>query len=187
MSDSAARAPYAACRAPEAMVSTVDNLACAAGIRMLHAGGTAVDAALAANAVLSVTLPNRWALRGPGTDSGFSTRDQRGEVRVLVEGQAPPSWAGELARRGHAVEVTAPFSHDFGHAQVIARRAGGLEGAADPRSLAGAALGLYHSPFRWAAPGRPRESRRRTGPPQLDKSRSSGPPPTAGRGRGPWS
>jgi gamma-glutamyltranspeptidase/glutathione hydrolase len=37
------------------MVTTVDGLATGAGIAMLRAGGTAVDAALAANAVLAVT------------------------------------------------------------------------------------------------------------------------------------
>jgi gamma-glutamyltranspeptidase / glutathione hydrolase len=84
----------------------------------------------------------RWALRGPSSDSGFNTWDGAGEVRVLMEGQAPPSWADGLAARGHTVEVTPPFDHAFGHAQVIVRRAGGLEGAADPRSLAGAAMGF---------------------------------------------
>jgi gamma-glutamyltranspeptidase len=40
------------------------------------------------------------------------------------------------------VELTPSFSHAFGHAQVITRHASGLEGAADPRSLAGAAMGF---------------------------------------------
>jgi gamma-glutamyltranspeptidase / glutathione hydrolase len=84
----------------------------------------------------------RWALRGPSSDSGFNTWDSAGEVRVLMEGQAPPSWADGLAGRGHTVEITPPFDHAFGHAQVIVRQAGGLEGAADPRSLAGAAMGF---------------------------------------------
>jgi gamma-glutamyltranspeptidase/glutathione hydrolase len=100
--------------------------------RLLHAeqdAGTAVAA-------------GRWALRAAEHDSGFNTWDGGGQVLVELEGQAPASWADGLARRGHAVEVTAPFGHDFGHAQAIVRRAGGLEGAADPRSLSGAALGF---------------------------------------------
>jgi gamma-glutamyltranspeptidase/glutathione hydrolase len=100
--------------------------------RLLSAGQDAATALAA----------GRWILRGPGDATGFGTWDRAGEVEVLVEGQAPPSWAGGLASRGHTVEVTAPFNHEFGHAQVIARRAGGLEGAADPRSLAGAAMGF---------------------------------------------
>jgi gamma-glutamyltranspeptidase/glutathione hydrolase len=100
--------------------------------RLLSAGQDAATALAA----------GRWALRGPDDATGFGTWDRAGEVEVLVEGQAPPPWAGGLASRGHTVEVTAPFSHEFGHAQVIVRRAGGLEGAADPRSLAGATMGF---------------------------------------------
>jgi gamma-glutamyltranspeptidase / glutathione hydrolase len=97
--------------------------------------GAEQDAAVAVAA-------GRWALRATDADDGFSTWDAAGQVRVQVEGQAPPSWADGLTRRGHTVEVTPPFSHDFGHAQVIVRRAGGLEGAADPRSLSGATMGF---------------------------------------------
>ncbi|MDQ4086060.1 MAG: gamma-glutamyltransferase [Actinomycetota bacterium] len=46
------------------MVSTVDNLATEAGVQMLRRGGSAVDAALAANAVLAVVLPNQCGLGG---------------------------------------------------------------------------------------------------------------------------
>jgi gamma-glutamyltranspeptidase/glutathione hydrolase len=46
------------------MVSTVDALATQAGIDMLRRGGSAVDAAVAANAVLTVTLPNQCGLGG---------------------------------------------------------------------------------------------------------------------------
>jgi gamma-glutamyltranspeptidase/glutathione hydrolase len=92
--------------------------------------------------VASAVAAGRWALRGPDYDSGFSTWDSAGEVRVLVEGQAPPSWADGLIARGHTVELTPSFSHAFGHAQVITRHASGWEGAADPRSLAGAAMGF---------------------------------------------
>jgi gamma-glutamyltranspeptidase/glutathione hydrolase len=46
------------------MVSTVDALATEAGVEVLRRGGNAVDAAIAANAVLTVTLPNQCGLGG---------------------------------------------------------------------------------------------------------------------------
>ena len=99
---------------------------------LLNAGRDAADAVAA----------GRWMLAHPGGGTGFETWAAGGEVRVGVEEHAPPAWAEGLTRRGHAVEVRGPFAHEFGHAQAIVRRAGGLEGAADPRSLAGAAIGF---------------------------------------------
>jgi gamma-glutamyltranspeptidase/glutathione hydrolase len=51
-------------RSGRAMVVTVDALATEAGVDALRRGGTAVDAAIAANAVLAVTLPNQCGLGG---------------------------------------------------------------------------------------------------------------------------
>lgn len=56
--------PFVARYTQRAMVSTVDNLATEAGVQMLRRGGNAVDAALAANAVLAVVLPNQCGLGG---------------------------------------------------------------------------------------------------------------------------
>jgi len=51
-------------RATQAMVSSDDHLATTAGLSMLLAGGSAVDAAMAANAVLTVTYPHACGLGG---------------------------------------------------------------------------------------------------------------------------
>ena len=48
----------------EAMVCSVDQLASAAGLRMIEAGGNAIDAAIAANAVLTVTSQHMCGLGG---------------------------------------------------------------------------------------------------------------------------
>ncbi len=68
--------PAATVRASEGMVCSVDHLATQAGIAMLRAGGTAVDAAVATSAVLSVTSPHLCGMGGdllavvvpPGSD-----------------------------------------------------------------------------------------------------------------------
>ena len=50
--------------APRAMAATVDGLATTAAVDVLRRGGSAIDAAIAANAVLTVTLPNQCGLGG---------------------------------------------------------------------------------------------------------------------------
>src|SRR5205807_8525045 len=57
-------APFPTVRAPNGMVCSVDHLASAAGVAMLRAGGSAADAAIAANAVLAVTAQNMCGLGG---------------------------------------------------------------------------------------------------------------------------
>jgi gamma-glutamyltranspeptidase / glutathione hydrolase len=64
------------------------------------------------------------------------------EEGVAVDDHAPAAWFAGLAERGHAVERRSDWSHEFGHAHVIALQDGVLAGAADPRSLSGAAAGL---------------------------------------------
>jgi gamma-glutamyltranspeptidase / glutathione hydrolase len=57
-------APYATQYAPTGMVASIDQLASSAGVAMLRAGGNAVDAAIAANAVLAVTGQHLCGLGG---------------------------------------------------------------------------------------------------------------------------
>jgi gamma-glutamyltranspeptidase / glutathione hydrolase len=96
--------------------------------RLLASGESAGDAIAA----------GRWALTEAGAGGGFSTWEQRGQVRVALEESAPPAWPEGLRARGHDVSV-APGN--YGHAHVIAVRDGVLEGASDPRALTGGVAG----------------------------------------------
>jgi gamma-glutamyltranspeptidase / glutathione hydrolase len=60
---------------------------------------------------------------------------------VALDDHAPPAWFETLSARGHSVERKPAWSSEFGHANVISVEDGTLAGAADPRSLGGAAAG----------------------------------------------
>jgi len=122
-------APAVTRHAPNAMVSTVDHLATQAGIDVLRHGGSAVDAAIAANAVLSVTCPNLcgmggdlWALvhhtdgppealdasgmAGSGADpdvaraEGLTAIPLKGNIRAVTVPGAVDGWLALHARHG---------------------------------------------------------------------------------------
>lgn len=57
-------APFETVRAPHGLVCSVDHLASSAGVAMLRAGGSAVDAAVAASAVLAVTSQHMCGMGG---------------------------------------------------------------------------------------------------------------------------
>jgi gamma-glutamyltranspeptidase/glutathione hydrolase len=80
----------------------------------------------------------RWALERPGGDLGFSAWSGRGRVDVALEPTAPDGWHAGLERLGHRVTTTRTH---HGHAQAIVRHEDHLEGASDPRTLAGDAAG----------------------------------------------
>lgn len=83
----------------------------------------------------------RWALRGPST--GFDTWTSGRAPTVTIEGHAPPEWLIGLGARGHDVEAQPPYDSGFGHAHAIVIDADGFRaGAADPRTMIGAAAGM---------------------------------------------
>jgi gamma-glutamyltranspeptidase/glutathione hydrolase len=85
------RVPFVSRYAPRAMVSTVDNLATEAGLLMLRRGGNAVDAAIAANAVITVTLPNQCGVGG--------------DLFALVhQGDGPPTVLNASGRSGSGAD-----------------------------------------------------------------------------------
>ncbi|MFD8533395.1 gamma-glutamyltransferase family protein [Streptosporangium canum] len=96
--------------------------------RLLAHGQTAGEAIGAA----------RWRLASGGT--GFDTWDAPDQAMVEVEAGGP--WSDGLRDRGHPVGA-APYGSAFGHAHLIDLLPSGvLAGAADPRSVIGAATGL---------------------------------------------
>jgi len=60
---------------------------------------------------------------------------------VHVEAEAPNAWDAGLREREHDVVRHPPHGYNMGHAHAIRVVGEGLEGAADPRSLIGAAAG----------------------------------------------
>ncbi len=83
----------------------------------------------------------RWVLHGP--DTGFDTWTGAGGPLVHVEGHAPAGWVDTLAARGHRSETRPAWDSGFGHAHAIVVEGTGMfAGAADPRTVIGAAAGL---------------------------------------------
>lgn len=96
-------------RAPRGMVSSIDHLASSAGVALLRAGGSAADAAIAANAVLAVTSPYACGLGG---DLFALVHDGTGTPAALnASGRAGSGAdAAKLRAEGH---TTMPFHGDI--------------------------------------------------------------------------
>jgi gamma-glutamyltranspeptidase/glutathione hydrolase len=96
------------------MVASVDHLASSAGTAMLRAGGTAADAAIAANAVVTVTAPN---MCGMGGDL-FALVHEAGQAVACLNASGRAGSGADpdsLRDQGH---TTMPFSRDIRSATV---------------------------------------------------------------------
>ena len=101
--------PFTTRFAPTAMVSTIDHLATEAGLAVLRDGGSAADAAIAANAVLAVVAPN---LCGMGGDLfALVSRDDAPPATVNAAGRAGSGADAARLRAEGFAEM--PFKEDI--------------------------------------------------------------------------
>ncbi|MGB6349216.1 MAG: gamma-glutamyltransferase, partial [Pseudolabrys sp.] len=92
-------------RAPSGVVATPHYLASSAGVNALQRGGTAVDAAIAANAVLCVAYPH---MAGLGGDGFWLIAEPGGRVHG-INASGPAARAATLDYyRPHAVDNEIP-------------------------------------------------------------------------------
>lgn len=100
---------YATRYAARGMVCSVDHVASSAGVSVLRAGGSAVDAAVATSAVLAVTTPH---MCGMGGDLFALVHSDTGPPAVLnASGRAGSGAdAARLRAEGHTLM---PFRHDL--------------------------------------------------------------------------
>jgi gamma-glutamyltranspeptidase / glutathione hydrolase len=87
------------------VVSTSHPLGAQAGLRMLLAGGNAVDAAVAAAAVMTIVEP---VSNGLGSDAFCILWDGKELHGLNASGRAPAAWTPEYFRRKHGADAKAP-------------------------------------------------------------------------------
>ncbi|MDB5964998.1 MAG: gamma-glutamyltransferase 2, Threonine peptidase family [Polaromonas sp.] len=87
------------------VVSTSHPLGAQAGLRMLHKGGNAVDAAIAAAAAMTIVEP---VSNGLGSDAFCILWDGKELHGLNASGRAPASWTPEYFRRKYGDAATTP-------------------------------------------------------------------------------
>ncbi|MEK8047983.1 gamma-glutamyltransferase family protein [Ideonella margarita] len=103
-----AAAPYASHRLPvyaRNVVSTSHPLASQVGLRMLQAGGNAVDAAIATAAAMTVLEP---VSNGLGSDAFCLVWDGQQLHGLNASGRAPGAWTPDYFRRRHGDDARTP-------------------------------------------------------------------------------
>ena len=97
---------------------------------------------VAGQSIGDAVAAGRWALSDTGGTPGFTTWHRGGAVEVHLEDRTPTEWRPGMVRRGHHIgDHDATLWHSYGHAHAIRVRDDLLEGASDPRTLTGAAVG----------------------------------------------
>ncbi len=111
MTDGRPWAPVPLARGSHGAVVAPHHLATAAGLAILRAGGSAVDAAIATNAVLGVVLPNSCGIGGDAFWLIWDAAEGR-QVALNGSGRAPASAdAGALRDAGHdAIPLRGPLA-----------------------------------------------------------------------------
>jgi gamma-glutamyltranspeptidase len=107
-------------RAPRGVVSTPHYLASGAGLNILQRGGSAVDAAIAANAVLCVAYPHMaglggdgfWLIAEPGSGRVHGLNASGPAARAAtLDYFRPHSENNEIPSRGPLSILTVPERH----------------------------------------------------------------------------
>ncbi len=117
-------AGYASQRSPvfaRNVVSTSHPLASQAGLRMLQAGGNAVDAAIATAAVMTIVEP---CSNGLGSDAFCILWDGTQLHGLNASGCAPQAWTPEYFRRKYGAEAKAPAKRGWDSVTVPGAVAG---------------------------------------------------------------
>jgi gamma-glutamyltranspeptidase/glutathione hydrolase len=102
------QAPYASARLPvfaRNVVATSHPLAAQAGLRMLAAGGNAVDAAIATAAAMTVLEP---CSNGLGSDAFCILWDGSQLQGLNASGRAPAAWTPDFFSRKHGADSKTP-------------------------------------------------------------------------------
>ncbi|MGA0571853.1 gamma-glutamyltransferase family protein [Variovorax sp. VNK109] len=100
--------PYLSTRTPvfaRNVVSTSHPLAAQAGLRILHQGGNAVDAAIAAAAAITIVEP---VSNGLGSDAFCILWDGKELHGLNASGRAPATWTPEYFRKKYGADSKAP-------------------------------------------------------------------------------
>jgi gamma-glutamyltranspeptidase len=111
----------------QAALATPHALATEAGVSAYRDGGTAIDAAIAAAAVLTVVYPHNVVV---GMQVDGATADS-----ATVESDVSPSAESAIRASGLPAKLVPPHTDAMGHTNVVfIDERGSMTAASDPRS-----------------------------------------------------